>query len=78
MFWIKNIKNFDYPIDNVDVYKRQPHEVAHGSLRLTIAEDITEEQIDYMVKEIKNVVDYLRSISPVWDELQRGEQKHVI
>ena len=31
-----------------------------------------------MVKEIKNVVDYLRSISPVWDELQRGEQKHVI
>ena len=43
-----------------------------------IAEDITEEQIDYMVKEIKNVVDYLRSISPVWDELQRGEQKHVI
>jgi cysteine desulfurase len=56
----------------------RPHEVAHGSLRLTIAEDITEEQIDYMVKEIKNVVDYLRSISPVWDELQRGEQKHVI
>ena len=50
----------------------RPHEVAHGSLRLT------EEQIDYMVKEIKNVVDYLRSISPVWDELQRGEQKHVI
>lgn len=41
----------------------RPHEVAHGSLRLTIAEDITEEQIDYMVKEIKNVVDYLRSIS---------------
>ena len=56
----------------------RPHEVAHGSLRLTIAGDITEEQIDYMVKEIKNVVDYLRSISPVWDELQRGEQKHVI
>ena len=56
----------------------RPHEVAHGSLRLTIVEDITEEQIDYMVKEIKNVVDYLRSISPVWDELQRGEQKHVI
>ena len=56
----------------------RPHEVAHGSLRLTIAEDITEEQIDYMVKEIKNVVDYLRSISPVWDELEKGEKKHVI
>ena len=56
----------------------RPHEIAHGSLRLTICRDNTMEEIDYMIKEIANVVEYLRGISPVWDELQRGEQKHVI
>jgi cysteine desulfurase len=56
----------------------RPHEVAHGSLRLTICSENTEEEIDYMIKEIENVVEYLRGISPVWDELEKGEIEHII
>lgn len=56
----------------------RPHEIAHGSLRLTICASNTEEEIDYMIQEIKNVVEYLRDISPVWDELSKGNQKHII
>lgn len=56
----------------------RPHEIAHGSLRLTICRDNTMEEIDYMIKEIANVVEYLREISPVWDELEKGEIKHII
>lgn len=56
----------------------RPHEIAHGSLRLTICRDNTMEEIDYMIKEIANVVEYLRGISPVWDELEKGEIKHII
>ena len=56
----------------------RPHEIAHGSLRLTICRDNTMEEIDYMIKEMANVVEYLRGISPVWDELEKGEIKHII
>lgn len=56
----------------------RPHEIAHGSLRLTICRDNTMEEIDYMIKKIANVVEYLRGISPVWDELEKGEIKHII
>ena len=56
----------------------RPHEIAHGSLRLTICRDNTMEEIDYMIKEIASVVEYLRGISPVWDELEKGEIKHII
>lgn len=56
----------------------RPHEVAHGSLRLTLCEENTEEEVDYIIKEVAEVVDYLRSISPVWDELEKGEIEHVI
>ena len=56
----------------------RPHEVAHGSLRLTICAENTEEEIDYIIEETAKVVDYLRSISPVWDELEKGEIEHVI
>ena len=55
-----------------------PHEVAHGSLRLSIGEYNTMEQIDYIVEVVPKVVKYLRSISPVWDELEKGELKHLI
>ena len=55
-----------------------PHEVAHGSLRLSLSEMTTEEQVDYMLQEIPGVVEYLRNMSPVWDELETGERKHVI
>ena len=45
------------------------HDVAHGSLRLTIGEDTTPEDVDYLVTNVKEVVEYLRSFSPVWRDL---------
>ncbi len=55
-----------------------PHEVAHGSLRLSLSEYNTEEEIDYVINEVPKVVEYLRDISPVWEELQKGERPHLI
>ncbi len=55
-----------------------PHEIAHGSLRLSIGEYNTMEQIDHIIEVVPKVVEYLRSISPVWDELEKGELKHLI
>jgi cysteine desulfurase len=55
-----------------------PHEVAHGSLRLSLSEYNTEEEIDYIIREVPKVVEYLRSISPVWEELEKGERPHLI
>ena len=55
-----------------------PHEVAHGSLRLSLSLENTEEEIDHIIKVVPEVVAYLRKISPVWDELEKGERKHVI
>lgn len=46
-----------------------PVEIAHGSLRLSINENNTEDEIDYMIKSISEVVAYLRSMSPVWEKL---------
>lgn len=45
-----------------------PHEVAHGSLRLSLSPFNTEEEVDYIVEQIPEVVNYLRDISPVWEE----------
>ncbi len=55
-----------------------PHEVAHGSLRLSLSEYNTEKEIDYIIEEVPKVVEYLRSISPVWEELEKGERPHLI
>ncbi len=55
-----------------------PHEVAHGSLRLTLSAENTMEEVEYMAAKIKHAVRYLREISPVWEELEKGERKHVI
>lgn len=55
-----------------------PHEVAHGSLRLSIGEYNTEEEIQHIIKSVPEVVTYLRNMSPVWEELEKGERKHVI
>ena len=52
----------------------RPHEVAHGSLRLSICENNTEEEIDYMLEEIPKVVEYLRGMSPVWKDLISGKK----
>lgn len=56
----------------------RPHEIAHGSLRLSICEENTEEEIDYIIKETASVVEYLRNMSPVWKDLENGVTKHLI
>jgi cysteine desulfurase len=55
-----------------------PHEVAHGSLRLSIGEYNDMAQIDHIIEVVPQVVEYLRGISPVWDELEHGQRKHLI
>ncbi|MCM1438353.1 MAG: cysteine desulfurase NifS [Roseburia sp.] len=55
-----------------------PHEVAHGSLRLSLSEYNTAEEIEYIIAEVPKVVEYLRSISPVWEALEKGEKPHLI
>ena len=55
-----------------------PHEVAHGSLRLSIGEYNSMDQIDHIIEVVPKVVEYLRSISPVWDELEKGTRPHLI
>ena len=54
------------------------HDVAHGSLRLTLGEDITDEEVDYLIQSTKEVVEYLRSFSPVWRDLQAGKIPHIL
>ena len=54
------------------------HDVAHGSLRLTLGEDITEEEVDYIIKSVKEVVEYLRSFSPVWRDLMAGKTPFIL
>lgn len=54
------------------------HDVAHGSLRLSIGEDITEEDADYIVKSVKEVVEYLRGFSPVWRDLMAGKTQFIL
>lgn len=56
----------------------RPHEIAHGSLRLSLSEANTEEEVEYMIKAIAEVVAYLRSISPVWRDLKEGRRNYVI
>ncbi len=55
-----------------------PHEVAHGSLRLSIGEYNTMEEIDHIIATVPQVVEYLRNMSPVWDELEKGIKPHLI
>ena len=55
-----------------------PHEVAHGSLRLSIGEYNSMDQIDHIIEVVPRVVAYLRDISPVWDELEKGKRPHLI
>ncbi len=55
----------------------RPHEVAHGSLRLSLGEDMTEDDIDYLIKSVTEVVTYLRNMSPFWRDLVNGKRTHV-
>lgn len=54
------------------------HDVAHGSLRLSLCEYNTEEEIEAIIKAVPEIVDYLRRISPVWQDLQEGKRSYVI
>ena len=56
----------------------RPHEVAHGSLRLSLGNDTTEEDIDYIIRAVTEVVGYLRSISPFWRDLVNGKRTHIL
>ncbi len=55
-----------------------PHEIAHGSLRLSLSEYNTADEVEYIIKEVPKVVEYLRGISPVWEELEKGLKPHLI
>ena len=56
----------------------RPHEVAHGSLRLSLGEENTAEEVEYMIEAVTEVVSYLRSISPVWRELESGRKEFML
>ena len=55
-----------------------PHEIAHGSLRLSLTADNTEAEVDHILSVVPEVVSYLRSMSPVWEALETGKQPHLI
>ncbi len=50
-----------------------PHEVAHGSLRLTISDETTDEDIDYILEKLPPILEKIRSMSPLWERIQNGE-----
>ena len=54
------------------------HDVAHGSLRLSIGEELTDEDADYIIRSVTEVVEYLRSFSPIWRDLQSGKKQYIL
>ncbi len=54
------------------------HDVAHGSLRLSLSEYTTDEEIDHILKVVPEVVAYLRNMSPVWRDLQTGKREYIL
>ena len=54
------------------------HDVAHGSLRLSLGEDATQEEVDYMIASVKEVVSSLRGMSPLWRDLQEGKREFIL
>ena len=56
----------------------RPHEVAHGSLRLSLGKDNTAEEVEQIIVSVKEVVEYLRNMSPVWRDLMNGKRQFVI
>jgi len=55
----------------------RPHEIAHGSLRLSIDENVTEEEAKYIIDSVKETVELLRGMSPVWRDLVSGKQQFI-
>jgi len=56
----------------------RPHEVAHGSLRLSLSHENTMEEVEYLITAVTEVVAYLRSISPMWRDLETGKKPHIL
>ena len=54
------------------------HDIAHGSLRLSLSEETIEEEIEYTIKSVKEVVEYLRKMSPIWHDLTDGKKEFII
>ncbi|MBP5167015.1 MAG: aminotransferase class V-fold PLP-dependent enzyme, partial [Oscillospiraceae bacterium] len=55
----------------------RPHELAHGSLRLSLCQDNTEDEMRYIVKAVAETVEYLRSISPLWKDKVCGKRPFI-
>ena len=56
----------------------RPHEVAHGSLRMSLCEENTEEEIDQILAAVPEIVEYLRGMSPMWKDLATGKKKFIL
>lgn len=56
----------------------RPHEIAAGSLRLSLSEENTDEEVEYIIGAVREAVEYLRSISPVWRDLREGRRAHLL
>ena len=56
----------------------RPHEVAHGSLRLSLCEWNTEEEVDIILREVPRIVEYLRNMSPMWKDLVSGKKPFML
>ena len=55
----------------------RPHEIAHGSLRLSLCHENTDEEIDHILQVVPQVVEYLRKMSPVWKDLEAGRRQYI-
>jgi cysteine desulfurase len=56
----------------------RPHEIAHGSLRISLSKYTTDEEVDYIIEKVPGVVEHLRNMSPVWRDLKEGKKNYVI
>ena len=56
----------------------RPHEVAHGSLRLSLCEENTAEEVEYIIEAVRDVVSLLRGMSPVWRDLESGKKEFIL
>ena len=56
----------------------RPHEIAHGSLRLSLCEENTEEEVEYILQSVPDIVEYLRSISPLWKDKVNGKRAFLL
>lgn len=55
-----------------------PHEIAHGSLRLSFSDETTKEDVEYIAKTIPPIIDRLRAMSPLWEHIKENEKKGIV